>query len=125
MGVWVILVYIGCAFLTPILLKINRLAHRHRVIVVAVFYILYEVICYDENNYLFRSIFLIMGFSFPYLAGISIKKLSEKFILRFTLLNGVIYIAIALQQYWLNSVYILTSEFKYRPKIYYLSYAFW
>ena len=124
--VWVIMVYLICAMLVPLLHKINIFSFKHIFIVVVV-YVLYETVCAFNLTTTVSAIDDILSYVVPYgvltLFGMNYEKLSRKTKILIGVCAFAIFALMACGLYIQRGTFVYTQEWKYPARIYYLSYA--
>lgn len=129
--VWIIRVFLLVASIAPFVINIsNRIKDDlEYFMILIIFYIIYEVIYikYTSTNYII-DIFMqnVLYYIIPYgcLFGIGLRlpSLSRKSIVNIILINFALFFILLLINYGLD-LPILTQEYKYPPRIYYISYS--
>lgn len=132
--VWIFKVYIILTFITPLALKLNKLAISNFVYFATLIclYVLYELVLKlslssipdDLTTFMNTVVFIIIPYSILYLYGIKLGSLSNKKIVGILVCSFIIFILLLTNKYLECSCFISTQEYKYPPTIYYLSYAF-
>lgn len=121
--VWIIYVYMICAILMPLLLKVDISIKRNRVIIMSMF-VLYIILYSVNTSYYFRIFILYpIIYGLISLLGLNWEKADKKFKYSFIFINIFIFIMLAILYYEINGYFVITGKYKYPPKIYYLSYT--
>jgi len=127
--IWVIFVYFLCALLTPLFHYIyQRDKNGKFVVIYSIIILCYEVMCYKgivgKCIILDYSIGYIIPYGFAYyLGGAFHYFLEEKKCIRLAFLNVIVCISIFIVLYIKEDAWIMTSEYKYPARLYYLSYG--
>lgn len=124
--VWIIMVYLICALLVPLLSKVNIHSLRHLAVVSGA-YVLFEVACALKLTTTVSALDDILYYIVPYgcvtLLGLNYEKLSRKIRLRVALCALVVFVTMAVWLYLQEGSFVYTQKWKYPARIYYLSYA--
>ena len=124
--VWVIMVYLICAILVPLLNKVNIFSLKH-VFIIGAAYLLYEAVCTSNFTTTVGAIDDILLYIVPYgiltLFGMNYEKISKKARILTAVCVFVVCVGIACGLYLQKGQFIYTQEWKYPARIYYLSYA--
>ena len=126
--VWIIRVYVLCAFATPLLLYLmNRFSKKIIIVSAIVIYSIYEIINYYYGGNLNVIVKYIINYLIPYsiilYIGMETKKLNNKKITTLFLMFLSIFIILLMVNYNVSGKLIATQIMKYPPKLYYISYA--
>lgn len=126
--IWIIRVYLLMAMITPTLVTCkekmnNKLFYSGLLLIYIVYEIVYQYIG-NANWFLEYVLYYIIPYGEILAIGIFIgEKQNNKKIKILGYLFGIIFIAIAILQFVENGHFVYTNEFKYPPRIYYISYA--
>ena len=124
--VWIIMVYLVCALLVPLLRKVNIFSVKHLAIVVGA-YILFEVACALNLSTTVSALDDILYYIVPYgcitLLGLNYERLSRKTRLSIAACALAIFAVMACGFYIQRGTFVYTQEWKYPARLYYLSYA--
>lgn len=121
--VWIVYVYVICALLIPVIQKINLKSPNGKYAFVLLI-CMYAILVRLSNNYYYRIIVLypiiyglimIIGMNWNNFTNIQ-KKIAIVF-------NILIYITFAVYYKINTGHYLLTGDFKYPPRLYYLAYS--
>ena len=122
---WIIWVYIICAILTPMLIKLN--INSFSICTIVIIWITYEIMIEFSNlesiRILYYTFFTIIPFGILLLCSIKLRaenktKLTLTYIILF-----ISHCAYALVLFFLKSKYVSINEYKYPARFYYLSYG--
>lgn len=122
---WVIWVYFICALLIPIIYKMGCGMKSNIAVILSL--LIFEAFCFftniEENRIIYITVLTIIPWGALTYLGFYFDKISsrQKVLLAFT--NGLIYITSVICLFKKNGSIVLTSEYKYPARIYYLSYA--
>ena len=125
-GVWIILVYLICAILAPILYK--YLSNRWLMPILLFLFGIYEIIVVIipslvEVRFIYYSFFTCIPYGVILLLGMKTSEMTIKskyFLCCFTFVIHII-IGVFLFLYW--GKYVSVSQFKYPARLYYLTYG--
>lgn len=126
--VWIIRVYILCCIGMLILIKASKIIKPTLLKIILVFvYIAYEILYYfiEEKNFILEYfIYNIIpyGIVCTYI-GLELKNMSNKKILKISLIMISIFIILATYFSMSQGHFVITNNYKYPPRLYYLSYA--
>jgi peptidoglycan/LPS O-acetylase OafA/YrhL len=131
---WIFKIYIILALITPLALWVNKSGLSNAVYfwVLGLSYIAYEISipvltsALPDRMYGFLTevVFIIVPYALIFLYGLRLRELSDRQVLMVALVAFGLFLAIALRKLEYFGVFIQTQEFKYPPKLYYLSYGF-
>ena len=131
--VWIIRVFLLVALIAPFIMKVNLKFERQWVFYtfLALTYVAYEIIYRIATPYLstiegqiFESTFLyLIPFSVIFAFGLRIQYLSKTTTIKIAIIFLLIFLTLAVFNYFLQGKIIQTQQFKYPPTLYYLSYA--
>ena len=126
--IWIIRVYLLTAFLTPVLIIAKeKLNNRIYFMCIIIIYALYEILYryVGDVNYFFQYIlYYIIPYSTILSIGITIGKKENQNIERFLCFGAFgIFVAVAILEIFRTGHFVYTNEFKYPPRIYYISYS--
>lgn len=126
--VWIIRVYVLCAFAAPILIYImNKVSKRTIIISAIVIYSAYEFVNYffaENLNVIFKYVInYLISYSLILYIGMETKKLSNKKITALALMFLAIFVVLLIVNYKIYGKFIATQTMKYPPRLYYVSYA--
>ncbi len=133
--VWIFKVYIILAIITPYALRLSKYqgSDSFYVFCLGLIYIVYEVLAkllfsfnYDPFllNIIKNWILVIFPFSILYLYGLRLRYMNKRLVFSLTLISLTIFVILSIVLYIKNGMFIPTQSYKYPPRIYYLSYAF-
>lgn len=132
--VWVFKVYIILALLTPMAIKMSQsgVSNRRYFLMLLLVYISYEVIFklaagYIPAQYLeffSTTVFVVFPYSVLYFYGMRLPSLSNFQLISVIVLSLFIFLALMIFKYLQLGEFVPTQVFKYPPRLYYLSYAF-
>lgn len=132
--VWIFKVYIILALLTPLALKLSQSSASNQTYfsVLAAVYILYELIVASLTEIIspqltefFNSVvFVIAPYSVLYFYGMRLPSLSTKQVTGVIFISLMIFLMLMILKFISLGEFVPTQEFKYPPRLYYLSYAF-
>lgn len=121
--VWIIYVYLICAMVMPFLRKIKTDKLYTKVIYI-VGIVIYLCLTRITNNYWFQLIVLYpIIYSLISFTGIFLSRNEKRFSLLIMIVGIIIFSAYAIMLYKSTGKFIVTGEYKYPPKLYYLSYS--
>ena len=126
--VWIIRIYILCAISLPlIILMINKFGMKKSGYIILFIYLLYEITYYFIGDFdpFFKYIiyyFIPYGILCTYL-GILFRDIDEKKLLIISIALIVIFLLTAIFFINYNGNFINSNEYKYPPRLYYLSYS--
>ncbi len=128
--VWIIRVYLLTALSTPLLIKMKeKLNTKIYFSILILIYILYEFtfIIFGNSNYFLQYIlYYIIPYGIILAIGIEISdnKVNNKKIQNVICISfGIIYLICIAVNMAIKGEFVYTSQFKYPPRIYYISYA--
>lgn len=122
--VWIVYVYIVCALITPLIIKIRPYKYNSHLVLLFLAFCLYNLLAKLNDNYYYRILFLYpIIYGIIMIIGFNWNYFSKRFKFLFIVSNIIIYILISFYYYNKHGIYILTGEFKYPPRLYYLSYS--
>jgi peptidoglycan/LPS O-acetylase OafA/YrhL len=132
--VWIFKVYLMLTILTPISLYImkSKIKNHWLFFFLASLYILYELIYnlfpWGGNKYLddiLKYIILLMiPYSLLYIYGMKLNTFTKRRVLLIAFTSFLIFVVGAVYLYLETGSFVPTQEYKYPPRLYYLSYAF-
>ena len=123
--VWIVLIYIYCALLTP---AIHRFGYGKKLwIGIACVYAIYEV-CYAHgwgcyNRLIMSTFYYVIPYGIVTAIGYYYGKMSKSVKLSLCLLSGLIFLLLAFYYYRQMGGFQRVQIAKYPPRLYYLSYA--
>ena len=131
---WIFKIYIILALITPLALRIKASALSNTVYFWALWlgYLAYEIsipiltsaLPDSMHGFLNEVLFIIVPYTLIFLYGLRLSELSDRQVLTVALLAFGIFLFIALRKLLFFGEFIQTQEFKYPPRMYYLSYGF-
>lgn len=123
---WIILVYLICAIMTPIVRRIYPNLINFGVFIGLL--IIQELFCYfkvwDVNEYIQSVVCYIIPYVLTFWVGYWIDSFEEKKIKIIISVSIVMFMLMAIYLSYKNSQIVLTSVWKYPPRFYYLVYGF-
>lgn len=125
--VWIIRVYLLTAIVTPLLLMIKeKLKISMQIIILLLIYIIYEILFWKVGNVniiLTYIIYYVIPYSILIWLGINIKD-NKKSVKNTAIFSTIIFvITFIIMMVSNNGNVALISDFKYPPRIYFLSYS--
>ena len=124
-GVWIILIYLWCAVLTPILQKIARM--RHCWLLISFFIILYEVLIYVpglvDNRFFYYTLFSAVPYGIFMLLGIKYDTLSAKEKLKLFIVGLGLLIFSSVVLFVRYGELQSPADYKYPAQLYFFSYS--
>ena len=127
--VWVIRVYLMCAYITPLILYFNEKIKNDRLklLIGITIYIIYELFVYFKINKLNPLFEFIIAYIIPYGLIYSLGMISRKINYKRNTLISIIFLIIFIISFIIinsiNGLFQSTQTMKYPPRIYYISYA--
>lgn len=126
--VWIIRIYILNALSIPILIKLKTVLHKKLYYcIILVLYVIYELIFLkfgNANNFLKYFIYYIVPYGFVCTSlGIELKEIKKRNIFIIGIILMLIFVGLSVSLYIERGQFIITNEYKYPPRLYYLSYA--
>ena len=131
---WIFKIYLILALITPLALKVKRSAVSNSVYfwVLGLGYIVYEIsiplligaLPDSLHDFLNEVVFIVVPYTLIFLYGLRMRELSDRQVLYVALVAFGLFLFIALRKLLFFGEFIQTQEFKYPPKLYYLSYGF-
>lgn len=121
--VWIIYVYLICAVTIPLLKKIDTNKRYVKVIFIGVT-LSYLWLTTISESYWYQLIVLYpIIYSLISIVGICIARNETKFNTIIMTSGLVIFLVYAIALYKINGKFVVTGEYKYPPKLYYLGYS--
>lgn len=124
--VWIILVYFMCAILIPFINKIN-IKKTKNIICIFIIYITYEILAYFKIGFEYNIWYSIFYYIIPYgiitIIGYNYEKLTKKEKITLLVGNFIVNIIFLLINLLVNNKYVLYTDYKYPPTIYFLTYG--
>ena len=122
---WVIWVYLVCAFIIPL---INRLGYSKRsVVIVFTVYAIFELMCifsnFTSNRLVYCTIMTVIPWGTVAFIGFNYDKFTRQHKLLLISVFAGIFCIIAIWMAVTNGCFVQTNEYKYPARIYYLSFA--
>jgi peptidoglycan/LPS O-acetylase OafA/YrhL len=128
--VWIVRIYVIAAFIGPLFTFISKKTKSNYVYLGLIFfiYMLYEILFFFTKGYITDQNTRSIVFEFiPYCCligiGVRINKFSGRNYLAISALSGAIFVAIASYLHAKTGHFILTQDYKYPPRVYYIAYA--
>lgn len=131
--VWIFKVYIILAIITPLALKIKskNLSKSKYFGILIITYIIYELVFYmlkpflgsTFQEFLNTFFYVFIAYSILYFYGFKLASITDKQILIISLIAFFIFLVLFLYNYNLQGKIVMTQDFKYPPRLYYLSYS--
>lgn len=131
---WIFKIYIILALITPLALRVRQSGVPKAVYfwALGIGYIAYEIsipllsgaLPESLQGLLDEVIFIVVPYTLIFLYGLRLRELSDRQVLAVALAAFAIFLFIALRKLMFFGEFIQTQEFKYPPKLYYLSYGF-
>ncbi|MDV7750019.1 acyltransferase [Enterococcus faecium] len=122
---WVIWVYLVCAFLMPLLLKMGY--NKKAVALIVLCYACYEIVCavsdLENNRFIYNTIMTIIPWGCVSFIGYNYNKISRKHKVMLASILTSVFLLSLIWKYVSNGYLVQTNEFKYPARLYYLSYA--
>jgi peptidoglycan/LPS O-acetylase OafA/YrhL len=132
--VWIFKVYFILALITPFTLNYKRKITNKLLYftIILLVYFVYEVIYFYSKSYippglrdfLDTVVFVIIPYSAIYIYGFKLEDLSRRTIIYIILGSTAIFVFLAIKYYMINGGFVQPQEYKYPPRIYYLSFTF-
>ena len=132
-GVWIIRIFFTISIIAPFLNKINSniITNNKFYIICSISFIVYEFVEYisfdnlDINKYIIIQyiIFYTVSYGFIFLYGLRMVSLSKKEIEYHIYVFAFIFVSYVCYFFFKNNVFIGTQEYKYPPRLYYISYS--
>lgn len=121
---WIIRILVGMAVIAPFLKNLSdRLTVTELLILCAMMIGVTEVLAILSSAYIYKVAIMFIPYASIYLFGMNFYRLSKRNILYTGVLFMLIYFAAAVFFYIQNGSYFPTQNYKYPPRIYYVSYA--
>lgn len=127
--VWIIRVYLICAFLTPVIFYFNEKIKSIEIkfLILLAIYILYEIFVFlgfNDLNVIFSYyVAYLIPFGIIYILGMVSKKTSPKTDAIISILFFAVHVFAMIGVYLVYGGYQYTQIMKYPPTIYYISYS--
>lgn len=133
--VWILKVYMLLALLTPLGLRLSKAKsiknHRYFIAILSLF-IAYEILLHlfferipmEYRVVISNTVLLIIPYTALYLYGMRLHLLKERTLQIIILVSLVVYGYLAVTKYLDTGTYVSTQDYKYPPRLYYISYAF-
>lgn len=128
--IWIIRVYLLTALITPLLIKMReKLDTKIYFSILIIIYILYEftfIILGNANYFLQYVLYYIIPYGIISAIGIEMSDntiKNKKIQYNVCISSAIIYLICMVIELVLEQKFVYTSEFKYPPRIYYISYA--
>lgn len=122
---WVIWVYLVCAFLIPFVSKAGY--NKRNVLLIFLFYLLFEIICcftnIESNRLLYVTVLTVIPWGVVTYLGFYYDRISivgKKFLI---LGIAAIFILLTVHLALLQGSFVMTNEYKYPARAYYLCFA--
>lgn len=132
-GIWIIRIFTSLALVAPFLYYLNKNIKSEKMffIFIAMTYVLYELALLssksmlNEQPYMFAEqiVFPTVPYSLLFLYGLRISSLNKTTIQFHLFIFTVIFASYVFVNFVLNQQFVPTQEFKYPPRLYYLSYS--
>lgn len=123
--VWIVLIYLFCAILTPAACKMGYGKKTWLITVSA--YVLYEIAFYfslgTESRFIMSTVYYIIPYGMITIIGFYYDVMKKRQKVLLFLLSGITFLLMAIYYYVAIGEFQLVSIAKYPPRIYYLSYA--
>lgn len=121
---WIIRVLVGMAVIAPFLKNLSdRLTVTELLILCAMMVGVTEVLAILSSAYICKVAIMFIPYASIYLFGMNISRLSKRNVLYTGVFFILIYFALAVFFYIQKGSYFPTQNYKYPPRIYYVSYA--
>lgn len=121
--VWIIYVYLICAITNPLISRIDLNRSSFRVLL-TVLIVLYIVLVNEVQNYYLQLLILYpIIYSLISTVGFCLDKVNNFHWRNFSLVFIVAWAILAIYYYNIRGKFVLTGEFKYPPRLYYLTYS--
>ena len=121
--VWVILIYIYSAALVPVYSSLNKKALCIIVTLYVIYELLYRFKAGTDNRFLMTTFYNIIPYGLLTFLGYIYPRLSPRSKKGIIVLSFAIYVICALSLYHYESLFVSTQQYKYPPRVYYLSYG--
>lgn len=126
--VWVIRVYFLCSLSLSLLFYLEEKFKKKYVFIVYIFiYILYEIIYYfmgDCNAILQYFVYYLIPYGLIVtFIGSKLENMDNKKVIKFSIFFIIIFVLLAISLGIINNKIVPTQQYKYPPRLYYLSYA--
>ena len=122
---WIIWVYLICAFLIPIIYKVGY--SRKVSILLVLIFLIYEIICtittLSDNRLIYITVITIIPWGGVTYLGFYLDQISQKQRKIIIFISLIIFIICASILKWRTGEFVLTSDYKYPAQLYYLSFA--
>ena len=123
--VWIVLIYLYCAILTPLLNKIKTKTWFLPFLIVI--YIAYELLFHFQigtsNKIILSTFYYIIPYGILTAIGLKYESLKKTYKIIICLLSFVGFTSIAIYYFVKTGELVSVSHFKYPPTLYYLTYA--
>ncbi len=123
--VWIVLIYLYCALLTPFFNKV--LSKKWLLPILAIVYIAYELLFYYQvgtnNKIILSTFYYIIPYGILTVIGLNYESFKKSHKIVICSLSFVGFILIAIYYFVKTGELISVSHFKYPPTFYYLAYA--
>jgi peptidoglycan/LPS O-acetylase OafA/YrhL len=131
---WIFKIYIILALITPLALRIKQSTLPNAVYfwALGLGYIAYEIsipmltsaLPESMHGLLNEVVFIVVPYALIFLYGLRLRELSDRQVLSVALVAFGLFLFIALRKLLFFGEFVQTQEFKYPPRLYYLSYGF-
>ena len=125
--VWIIRVYLLCALSVPLLVKLKeRLNCRIYYILIIILYVVYEILYYlfgTSNPILNYVIYYFIPYGVLTFIGMEMREWKSKSIIQISEVMMIIFLILMFVIRAINGKFLMTNQFKYPPRLYYLGYA--
>lgn len=122
--VWIIRILLILSLLSPfIALYINRISNFSVVGFAIIICSLCELVFSSSDNNIINLLFMTLPYGVVYIIGMRINKFSERQISAILSVCVFIFILLSCKYWYEYGRFVTTSEFKYPPRIFYLSYG--
>lgn len=123
--VWVIWVYLVCAFSIPFVSRIGY--NKRSILLITLLYVLFEILCcftdIEANRALYITVLTIIPWGAVTFIGFNFGKISSQGKRLFVLVLTGVFVILAVYYASLNCSFVLTTEYKYPARAYYLCFA--
>ncbi len=125
--VWIIRVYLLCAIFIPIFIKVlNKCTNFQKYLIIIVLLTLHEILInlgvYQLNPFFNYILSYSIGYGLIVMLGIDMKNISRKAKIKYSAISLLVFSGLTIY-YYKNKCLLGISEFKYPPKLYYISYS--
>lgn len=123
--VWIILIYLYCSFMVPLFHRVGF--GRNSLIVIALIYVLYEIMYYyrigTDNKVIMTTLYYIVPYCSLAFLGYHYGKMSRKTKYAILCISCIIFVSLLCYYRIASGSFQTVQIAKYPPRLYYLSYG--